>query len=79
MAGLRAKLLDARKQRPQPGRDDKILADWNGLAISGLARAAQATGSPTRNDTPLNAFRFVSELDVATATVSPIPSWRARW
>ena len=34
----RALLLDARARRPRPGRDEKILADWNGLAIAALAR-----------------------------------------
>ncbi|MCJ7453008.1 MAG: thioredoxin domain-containing protein, partial [Steroidobacteraceae bacterium] len=33
----RAKLLAARNQRVWPGRDEKILTAWNGLAIAGLA------------------------------------------
>jgi len=40
LAGLRAKLLARRANRVRPGWDDKILADWNGLMIAALARAA---------------------------------------
>jgi uncharacterized protein len=36
---LRAKLLQAREARPRPGRDDKIVASWNGLAIRALIDA----------------------------------------
>ena len=37
-----AKLLAIRDRRPQPLRDDKVLAGWNGLAIRGLVAAASA-------------------------------------
>ncbi|WP_030855453.1 thioredoxin domain-containing protein [Streptomyces sp. NRRL F-4474] len=37
IAGIRARLLAARAQRPAPGRDDKVVAAWNGLAIAALA------------------------------------------
>ena len=37
IASIRARLLAARAQRPAPGRDDKVVAGWNGLAIAALA------------------------------------------
>ncbi|MFE6978825.1 thioredoxin domain-containing protein [Streptomyces sp. NPDC057682] len=36
-ADVRARLLAARDRRARPGRDDKIVAAWNGLAIAALA------------------------------------------
>jgi len=39
LAAMRAALLAARDRRVQPGWDDKVLADWNGLMIVGLVEA----------------------------------------
>ncbi|MGZ4619117.1 MAG: thioredoxin domain-containing protein, partial [Frankiaceae bacterium] len=36
---IRGRLKKARDQRPQPARDDKVVAAWNGLAIAALAEA----------------------------------------
>jgi uncharacterized protein YyaL (SSP411 family) len=37
----RARLLDVRRERPQPARDDKAIASWNGLALAALAEAGR--------------------------------------
>jgi uncharacterized protein YyaL (SSP411 family) len=43
---VRAALLAARAQRPQPARDDKVVTSWNGMAILALAEAGAALGHP---------------------------------
>jgi uncharacterized protein YyaL (SSP411 family) len=42
LASARERLVARRRGRPQPARDDKALAAWNGLAIAALADAAVA-------------------------------------
>ena len=47
LARVRARLREARDARPQPARDDKVVAAWNGLAITALAEfRAAVTGDP---------------------------------
>jgi len=45
-AAERAELLAARAARVAPATDEKRIAAWNGLAISGLARGASLLGEP---------------------------------
>ncbi len=40
LAHCRARLMAERDTRVRPGRDDKVLADWNGLMIAALVKAA---------------------------------------
>ena len=42
----RERLLEARATRVRPDRDDKVVAAWNGLAISGLVDAGTLLGDP---------------------------------
>ncbi len=43
---VRPVLREARSRRPQPARDDKVVAGWNGLAIAALAEAAAVLDRP---------------------------------
>jgi len=46
LAQSREKLFTIRAKRPRPHLDDKIISAWNGLMISGYARAAQVLDDP---------------------------------
>ena len=43
---FRAHILAERQKRPQPFRDDKALASWNGLALAAVAEAAYRLERP---------------------------------
>jgi uncharacterized protein YyaL (SSP411 family) len=53
---VRAKLLAARVRRPQPTRDDKVVAAWNGLAITALAEFAAIAGPESSSGVKARGF-----------------------
>jgi uncharacterized protein YyaL (SSP411 family) len=59
LVDMRAKLFERRKKRVRPGWDDKVLADWNGLMIAALAKAADAFDRADWLEVAERAFAFV--------------------
>ena len=57
----RTLLFEARQKRNRPAVDDKIISSWNGLAISALAIAYQATGERRYLDASARAAAFILE------------------
>ena len=55
----RRKLFEAREKRIHPGKDDKILTDWNGLMIAALAKASQAFDEPEYAKAAQNSADFI--------------------
>ena len=58
-AEARTKLFEARRVRVPPGKDDKVLASWNGLMISALAQAAQVLEHERYLQAAQTAARFI--------------------
>jgi hypothetical protein len=61
LSSSREKLLRIRERRVRPGRDDKILASWNGLMIRGMAVAARALGRDELAESAGRALDFVRQ------------------
>ncbi|MYR04597.1 thioredoxin domain-containing protein [Streptomyces sp. SID6139] len=55
IASAKRRLLDARALRPAPGRDDKVVAAWNGLAIAALAETGAYFDRPDLIEAALGA------------------------
>ncbi|MET0474632.1 MAG: thioredoxin domain-containing protein [Mycobacterium sp.] len=61
---VRAGLLAARRGRPQPGRDDKVVTAWNGFAITALAEASVALHRPEFLAAATRCARTIVDLHV---------------
>jgi uncharacterized protein YyaL (SSP411 family) len=59
LALARSVLFERREGRVKPGRDEKILAEWNGLMIHALAECGAALGRADALDAAVNGARFV--------------------
>jgi len=58
---IREQLFTARESRVHPGKDDKILTDWNGLMIAALAKASRILNEETYADAAKRAGDFIIE------------------
>jgi uncharacterized protein len=76
LADDRALLLAPRAARVRPGLDDKILADWNGLAITALANAGRVFERDEWLSLARDAFQFVTR-EMAAPDNRLRHSWRA--
>jgi uncharacterized protein len=61
---VRKRLSAARAERPQPGRDDKVVAAWNGLAIAALADAGALLAIPSYVDAAKAATDLLLDVHV---------------
>jgi uncharacterized protein YyaL (SSP411 family) len=75
VAAALPRLFAAREARVHPATDDKVLAAWNGLAISALAEAGRSFGEPRYLDAALAAAGFVLEA-LAGEDGRLLRSWR---
>jgi hypothetical protein len=67
LAVARSALLAVRDRRPQPGRDDKALAGWNGLMLAAFADAAGALLRAPDGELAAAGRRYRDIADVAAA------------
>ena len=61
LARSREKLRVVREARVWPQRDEKVLADWNGMMIAALAKAGAVFDEPAWIDATETVFKFVVE------------------
>ncbi|CAB3381176.1 Hypothetical predicted protein [Cloeon dipterum] len=54
-------LHESRQNRPRPHLDDKMVAAWNGLMLSGLSKAFEATGDASILDRAIRAADFLED------------------
>ncbi|GAA2129124.1 thioredoxin domain-containing protein [Nocardioides bigeumensis] len=61
-AGVRHRLHEARKARVRPARDDKVVAAWNGLAITGLCEVAVRQDRPDLLESAVRAGELLARV-----------------
>jgi hypothetical protein len=69
IARAKRTLYDVRKTRVWPGRDDKVLAAWNGLMVRGLAEAARAFENARYREIAIESGDFLFEKLVVDGRV----------
>ncbi len=58
---LREKLFAHREKKVHPYKDDKVLTDWNGIAIAAFSKAAAAFGEKRYSDAARGSIEFVRQ------------------
>ena len=66
---IRGILLTAREGRNRPGRDDKVVAAWNGMAIAALANAGALFGRPDLVAAAENAARLLVSVHYGSGRI----------
>ncbi len=61
-ADVRERLLAARAERTRPDRDDKVVAAWNGLAITALAEASVLLDDPSLGEAAVAAATLLADV-----------------
>ena len=61
MEEIRKKLFEEREKRVHPGKDDKILTNWNGLMIASLAISSRIFSKRDYSKTAARAADFIME------------------
>jgi len=74
-ARVRAELFAAREHRVRPGRDDKVVAAWNGLAIAALAENGLLLGRLDLIAAATDAAELLTGVHTRPAA-SRSPAWR---
>ena len=59
-SAIKSELLKKREDKIRPHLDDKLLAGWNGLALSGLSEAYLTTGNPETKNLATSVAEFIS-------------------
>ncbi|MGI5147680.1 thioredoxin domain-containing protein [Plantactinospora sp. CA-294935] len=61
---VRAALREVRDRRPQPARDDKVVAAWNGLAVTALVEYATLTADPVAGAAAVRIAEVLAERHI---------------
>jgi uncharacterized protein YyaL (SSP411 family) len=74
---IRGVLLTAREGRTRPGRDDKVVAAWNGMAITALAEAGLLFDRPDLVNAAQDAAGLLASVHIAAGGSGGQGEWGA--
>ncbi|HET8794825.1 MAG TPA: thioredoxin domain-containing protein [Arthrobacter sp.] len=59
---VRPRMREVRRRRPQPARDEKVVAGWNGMAVAALAETGMILGRPDFVEAAERTGRYLAEV-----------------